>query len=67
MDRYLAILDQWEQYLMTLSDAELKRPIQHPSEATATLRWALWHVAEHNIAHQNQMVWLKKWVRQGKA
>lgn len=67
LDRYRAILDQWEAYLITLTDADLHRQIQHASEAAATLRWALWHVAEHNIGHQNQMVWLKRWVRQGQA
>lgn len=67
LDRYQVILDQWEQYLMTQTDDDLHRPIQHAPEAVATLRWALWHVAEHNIGHQNQMVWLKRWVRHSKA
>lgn len=51
------------EYLLTLSDGDLDRRISMGPDMEATVRWGLWHLAEHSMLHQGHMRWLRLWFR----
>lgn len=46
-----------------LTDADLDRVVTfgHENEKQATIRWGLWHMADHNRYHQAHINQLRKW------
>ncbi|CAH1211513.1 MULTISPECIES: DinB family protein [Paenibacillus] len=51
-----------------LVDADLDRVVTfgHENEKQATIRWGLWHMADHNRYHQAHINQLRKWYKQCK-
>ncbi|TDQ36444.1 DinB family protein [Aureibacillus halotolerans] len=52
--KYDAVMQMLKDTCITLTDQELQRalPFEHNE---ATIRWALWHMADHNRYHQAHM------------
>lgn len=63
LDLYGEVQARMRGMLRTLSDANLTRVIQLPGRPDTTVRWGLWHIAEHSMLHQGHIRWLKQWAR----
>lgn len=48
---------------LSLQDSDLERRVQIRDDLEATLRWGIWHVADHSLYHQGHMQWLVNWAR----
>lgn len=63
LDRHRESVAHLREYLLTLSDADLDRTVSMGPEVEATIRWGLWHIAEHSMLHQGHIRWLRLWYR----
>lgn len=50
-------------YVKSLTDADLDRPVRLGDQTETSVRWGLWHLAEHSMMHQGQIRWLRAWAR----
>ncbi|MFC4099050.1 DinB family protein [Paenibacillus xanthanilyticus] len=66
MSQYEEVLDRLDEACAQLTDADLDRVVTfgHDNEKQATLRWGLWHIADHSRYHQAQINLLRKWFRE---
>lgn len=46
-----------------LSEADLKREVFYEKGEGATIRWGIWHIADHSRYHQAHMGWMRKLYR----
>ncbi|UOQ84928.1 DinB family protein [Gracilibacillus salinarum] len=62
MSAYDQVLLLLREVCLQLTDAELLRKVSfgHEDEKTATIRWGLWHMADHNRYHQAHINQLRK-------
>ncbi|MFB9328933.1 DinB family protein [Paenibacillus aurantiacus] len=65
MAQYEEVMNMLEEACVQLTDADLARVVTfgHDNEKQATLRWGLWHIADHSRYHQAQINLLRKWFR----
>ncbi|OYD07978.1 DinB family protein [Paludifilum halophilum] len=64
LSRYDRVQEMFREACLGLSDADLARKVPYENGADATLRWGIWHIADHSRYHQAQIAWLKKRKRQ---
>lgn len=66
MDDYKGVLTMLKDTCAHLTDAELDRVVTfgHQNEKQATIRWGLWHIADHSRYHQAQINQLRKWYKE---
>ncbi|WP_026561127.1 DinB family protein [Bacillus sp. J37] len=66
MDQYEGILNTLKDTCIQLTDADLDKVVTfgHENEKKATIRWGLWHMADHNRYHQAHINQLRKWYRE---
>lgn len=66
MDQYEEVLRMLREACAQLTDDDLTRVVAfgHENEKEATLRWGIWHIADHNRYHQAQINQLRKWHRE---
>ncbi|WP_068775010.1 DinB family protein [Paenibacillus sp. FJAT-26967] len=59
------VLDLLKDACIQLTDKDLDIVVNfgHENEKQATLRWGLWHMADHSRYHQAQINQLRKWYR----
>lgn len=57
------ILSELRAACRALTDADLDRRYIVSGGAEVTLRWGLWHIADHSRFHQGHIAWLKSWAR----
>lgn len=50
--------------LLQKNDGDLDRPVPFENGNYATIRWSIWHMADHSRHHFSNMVYLKKLQRQ---
>ncbi|CAM4272984.1 hypothetical protein BAMA_20555 [Bacillus manliponensis] len=43
-----------------LTEAELKREVFYEKGESATIRWGIWHIADHSRYHQAHIGWMRK-------
>ncbi|WP_219834086.1 DinB family protein [Paenibacillus sp. R14(2021)] len=62
---YESVVDLLQEACASLTDADLARVVTfgHDDEKQATLRWGLWHMADHSRYHQAHINQLRKWYR----
>jgi uncharacterized damage-inducible protein DinB len=60
---YEEVLAQLRSACLGLTDDDLNRRYVVSGGAEVTLRWGLWHMADHSIFHQGHIAWLKRWAR----
>ncbi|MFA9457883.1 DinB family protein [Halalkalibacter sp. AB-rgal2] len=60
---YKGVLKMLEDACTQLTDADLDKVVTfgHENEKQATIRWGLWHMADHNRYHQAHINQLRKW------
>lgn len=66
LSNYEAVLTMLKNICTELTDAELDKVVAfgHHNEKQATIRWGLWHIADHSRYHQAQINQLRKWYNQ---
>jgi hypothetical protein len=63
ISEYEEVLSMLKDICTQLQDADLDRVVTfgHENEKQATIRWGLWHMADHNRYHQAHINLLRKW------
>ncbi|MGG4145098.1 DinB family protein [Paenibacillus algorifonticola] len=63
ISNYEDVLNMLKEACTQLSDADLDKVVTfgHANEKQATIRWGLWHMADHSRYHQAQINQLRKW------
>lgn len=63
MSRYETVFNMLEDTCTELTDHDLEKIVffGHKNEKQATIRWGLWHMADHNRYHQAHINQLRKW------
>lgn len=66
---YEAVLHLLRETCVDLTDEDLDTVVSygHENEKRATVRWGLWHIADHSRYHQAHINLLRKWFRDKKA
>ncbi|MGQ4666557.1 DinB family protein [Metabacillus halosaccharovorans] len=66
MDQYEGVLETVKDTCIHLTDSDLDKVVTfgHENEKKATIRWGLWHMADHNRYHQAHINQLRKWYRE---
>jgi uncharacterized damage-inducible protein DinB len=65
ISRYEAVIGILKDACMQITDADLERVVTfgHENEKRATLRWGIWHIADHSRYHQAQINQLRRWYK----
>ncbi|MCP1186083.1 DinB family protein [Paenibacillus sp. 1781tsa1] len=63
ISQYEGVLTLLKETCTHLADADLGRVVTfgHQNEKQATIRWGLWHMADHNRYHQAHINQLRRW------
>ncbi|GAA0841698.1 DinB family protein [Paenibacillus glucanolyticus] len=63
ISNYEGVLNTLKDTCTQLTDADLDNIVTfgHENEKQATIRWGLWHIADHNRYHQAHINQLRKW------
>ncbi|MGE7823264.1 DinB family protein [Paenibacillus sp. NPDC093718] len=63
ISKYEVVLTMLKETCTQLTDADLDNIVTfgHENEKQATIRWGLWHMADHNRYHQAHINQLRKW------
>lgn len=66
MTNYEVVLKMLEDSCTQLVDTDLDRIVTfgHENEKQATLRWGIWHMADHSRYHQAQINQLRRWYKE---
>ncbi|MCM3126952.1 DinB family protein [Paenibacillus provencensis] len=66
MSNYTEVLSMLRDTCRQLSDRDLDQVVRfgHMNEKEATIRWGIWHMADHNRYHQAHINQLRKWYRE---
>ncbi|GAA3402263.1 DinB family protein [Paenibacillus hodogayensis] len=66
MSNYEGVLKMLKDTCTYLSDADLDQVVTfgHENEKQATIRWGLWHMADHSRYHQAHINLLRKWYKE---
>ncbi|MNN17272.1 DinB superfamily protein [compost metagenome] len=66
MSEYEGVLKMLKDSCTQLTDADLDNVVTfgHENEKQATIRWGLWHMADHSRYHQAQINQLRRWYSQ---
>lgn len=65
ISQYEGVITDLKETCEQLTDADLDRIVTfgHDHEKQATLRWGIWHMADHNRYHQAHINQLRKWFK----
>ncbi len=65
ISQYEGVITDLKETCEQLTDADLDRVVTfgHDLEKQATLRWGIWHMADHNRYHQAHINQLRKWFK----
>jgi uncharacterized damage-inducible protein DinB len=66
MSYYEAVLIMLKDTCSQLTDANLDKVVTfgHENEKQATIRWGIWHMADHSRYHQANINQLRKWYKE---
>lgn len=60
MQSYQDVQNMFYDECMKLTEADLTREVYYEKGQTATIRWGIWHIADHNRYHQAHISRLRK-------
>ncbi|MCG7410839.1 DinB family protein [Paenibacillus sp. ACRRX] len=65
MSNYKDVINMLKDTCAQLSDDDLDKVVTfgHENEKQATIRWGLWHIADHSRYHQANINQLRKWYK----
>ncbi|MBM7362397.1 DinB family protein [Priestia taiwanensis] len=61
---YDEVFHMFKSVCMQLTDKHLNTIIPYENDASATIRWGIWHIADHNRYHQAHINQLRKWYKE---
>lgn len=61
---YDEIFHMFKSICYLLTDIQLDKTVDYEDGKKATLRWGIWHIADHNRYHQAHINQLRKWFRE---
>ena len=63
ISHYQGVLQMLKEACTQITDADLDKSVTfgHENEKQATIRWGLWHMADHSRYHQAHINLLRKW------
>ncbi|GAB6988755.1 DinB family protein [Paenibacillus pini] len=63
MSAYKGVISMLKDSCTQLTDADLDKVVTfgHQNEKEATIRWAIWHIADHSRYHQAHINQLRRW------
>ncbi|QGQ48642.1 DinB family protein [Metabacillus sediminilitoris] len=61
---YDEIIDMIKYLCYELTDKQLNQTVDYENGKEATIRWGIWHIADHNRYHQAHVNQLRKWFSQ---
>ncbi|MBC6973122.1 DinB family protein [Bacillus sp. Xin] len=64
MQDYQNVQNMFYDECMKLTEVDLTREVYYENGQTATIRWGIWHIADHNRYHQAHISRLRKSYRQ---
>ncbi|RCW76819.1 DinB family protein [Saliterribacillus persicus] len=66
ISEYEGVLNKFEDICKQLADAALDKVVTfgHENEKQATIRWGIWHMADHSRYHQAHINQLRKWYKE---
>ncbi len=63
LDQYDLVMTELKETCVRLSDEDLSKGVSYEGKE-ATIRWGLWHIADHNRYHQAHIHLMKKWYKE---
>jgi uncharacterized damage-inducible protein DinB len=61
---YDEIIDMIKSLCYELTDKQINQTVDYENGKEATIRWGIWHIADHNRYHQAHVNQLRKWFSQ---
>ncbi|MCR2802796.1 DinB family protein [Paenibacillus soyae] len=64
--KYEGVIERLKNVCSQIKDSDLDRVVTfgHENEKQATIRWGLWHMADHSRYHQAHINQLRRWFKQ---
>lgn len=63
---YDEVFNMFKSICFQLTDKQLNKLVDYENGTTATIRWGIWHLADHNRYHQAHINQLRKWYKEEK-
>ncbi|MGG2014190.1 DinB family protein [Bacillus sp. S10(2024)] len=63
---YDEVFNMFKSICFQLTDKQLNKIVNYENEETATIRWGIWHISDHNRYHQAHINQLRKWYKEEK-
>jgi uncharacterized damage-inducible protein DinB len=60
---YDYVFNMFKSVCYQLTDSELDKIVEYENGKEATIRWRIWHIADHNRYHQAHINQLRKWYK----
>ncbi|MCM3731534.1 DinB family protein [Fictibacillus nanhaiensis] len=64
LSEYEEVYDLFRSQCFELTDTDLDRIVAYEKGKGATVRWGIWHIADHNRYHQAHINQLRKWFKE---
>jgi uncharacterized damage-inducible protein DinB len=61
---YDDVFNMFKSVCYQLTDSELDKIVEYENGKEATIRWGIWHIADHNRYHQAHINQLRKWYKE---
>lgn len=61
---YDTVFNMFKSICFQLTDSQLNKTVNYEDGKTATIRWGIWHIADHNRYHQAHINQLRKWFKE---
>jgi uncharacterized damage-inducible protein DinB len=60
LEQYEEVQEMFQQVCVNLTDEDLTKAVPFEKGNTATIRWGIWHIADHNRHHYANIAFIKK-------
>ncbi|MFS0592298.1 DinB family protein [Cytobacillus horneckiae] len=64
VNEYDEVISMFKTLCNQLTDQQLTQIVEYENGNEATIRWGIWHIADHNRYHQAHIIQLRKWYRE---
>lgn len=61
VNEYDEVISMFKTLCNQLTDQQLTQIVEYENGNEATIRWGIWHIADHNRYHQAHIIQLRKW------
>lgn len=64
LNDYDDVINMIKSLCYQLTDKQLNQLVEYKNGNEATIKWGIWHIADHNRYHQAHIIQLRKWFSQ---